>query len=132
LNINCPSGVLGGKPLFIRVIIVKSYGGLAIIPPSFNDWEHPKQVRTKGGQHCKRLRTNVPTGGFTAVGNGTCWDPCGVVFTARYWVVKFNSNYFKNSAADVLRGKFVVVILPGTSFRYLFSFIGKLHVFAMV
>jgi ABC-type phosphate/phosphonate transport system substrate-binding protein len=30
-------------------------------------------------------------------------------------VVKFNSNDFKNSAADVLR-KFVVVILPGTSF----------------
>jgi hypothetical protein len=58
-------------------IIVKSYGGLAIIPPSFNDWEHPKQVRTKGGQHCKRLRTNVPTGRFTAVGNGTCWDYIG-------------------------------------------------------
>jgi hypothetical protein len=44
---------------------------------------------------------------------------------------RFNSNDFKNSAADVLR-KFVVVILPGTSFLYLFSFIGKLHVFAMV
>jgi hypothetical protein len=46
-------------------------------------------------------------------------------------VVKFNLNDFKNSAADVLR-KFVVVILLVTSFLYLFSFIGKLHVFAMV
>ena len=45
-------------------------------------------------------------------------------------LVKFNSNDFKNSAADVLR-KFMVVILPVTSFLYLFSFIGKLHVFAM-
>jgi hypothetical protein len=36
-------------------------------------------------------------------------------------LVKFNSNDFKNSAAHVLR-KFVVVILPGTSFLYLFSF----------
>jgi hypothetical protein len=35
-------------------------------------------------------------------------------------VVKFNSNDFKNSAADVL-GKFMVVILPVTSFLYLFS-----------
>ena len=46
-------------------------------------------------------------------------------------IVKFNLNDFKNSAADVLR-KFVVVILLVTSFLYLFSFIGKLHVFAMV
>jgi hypothetical protein len=46
-------------------------------------------------------------------------------------VVKFHSNDFKNSAADVRR-KFVVVILPGTSFLYLFSFIGNLHVFSMV
>jgi hypothetical protein len=46
-------------------------------------------------------------------------------------VVKFNLNDFKNSAADVLR-KFVVVIFLVTSFLYLFSFIGKLHVFAMV
>ena len=46
-------------------------------------------------------------------------------------VDKFNSKDFKNSAADVLR-QFVVVILPGTSFLHLFSFIGKLHVFAIV
>ena len=68
LNINCPSGVLGRKPLFIRVII----------------------------------------------------DLLDVV-------VKFNSNDFTNSAADVLRKFVVVVILPGTSFLYLFR-----HVFAIV
>ena len=46
-------------------------------------------------------------------------------------LVKFNSNDFKNSAADDVLRKFMVVILPVTSFLYLFSFIGKLHVFAM-
>ena len=52
-------------------------------------------------------------------------------------VVKFNSNDLwcsaaENSAADVLRKFVVVVILPETSFLYLFSFLGKLAVFAMV
>ena len=41
-----------------------------MIPPGFNDCEHLKQLRTKGGQHCKRLRTNVPVVGFTGIGNG--------------------------------------------------------------
>ncbi len=44
----------------------------------FNDCERPKHVRTKGGQHCERLRTNVAAVGFTGIGNGTCWDGYGV------------------------------------------------------
>ena len=43
---------------------------------------------------------------------------------------RFSFSVLSLPAADVLR-KLMVVILPVTSFLYLFSFIGKLHVFAM-